>query len=590
MTSTRSSRRALAAGTAVVIAALLSTSACGGGDDESDGGNRPAGFNAATKGVVNTSTAKGGTLKFIGSQDFDSLDPQRMYYGFAWDFSRFYTRQLITYDNKPGAKSTSLVPDLATAKAEISSDGRTYTYRLRDGITFEDGSPITAQDIKYGIERIWAQDVISGGPTYLKQILDPKGEYKGPYKDKDPKKLGLKSIETPDAKTIIFKLPKPNGDFEQILALPSSSPLKPDRDKAAKYALKPFSSGPYKFESYSPNKGAVLVRNDKWSKSSDPIRAALPDKVTVTINSNADDVDKRLIKGDYDLDINATGMTQSGRTTALKQHKANVDNGTTSFIRYAVFPEKVKPMDNVHCRKAVIYAADKKALQTARGGPLAGGDIAANMLPKSIKGADDYDPYGALQNGGAANTAKAEEELKACGKPGGFSTVISVRNNKPAEVATAEALQECLGKVGIKADVDQIDGAQSSSITGSPSVVRKKGYGIIITGWGPDFPTGQGFSQPLVDGRFIAQSGNYNNSELNDPAINKLFDDAIAETDPVKAGEIYKQINHKVSDRADYLPFVYEKTITWRSSRLTNVYTADSYNGRYDYVSLGVAK
>ncbi|MGP3981059.1 ABC transporter substrate-binding protein [Streptomyces sp. KR80] len=587
MTTNRSTRRRLAAGSALVVAAMLTTAACGGGGK--DDGDAAPGFNAATKGIASQSTKKGGTLKFVGSQDFDSLDPARMYYGFAWDFSRFYTRQLVSYATKPGVKSTSLVPDLATDMAKITDDGKTYTYTLRDGLTFEDGTPITSKDVKYGIERTWATDVISGGPGYLKQVLDPKGEYKGPYKDKSKDKLGLKSIETPDDKTIIFKLPKPNGDFEQILALPTSTPVPQAKDTGAKYALKPVSSGPYKIQSYTLGKGGTLVRNENWKKESDPIRPALPDKITVTINTNPDDVDKRLIKGDYDLDLNATGMTPSGRADALKKHRDNLDNGLTNFIRYAVFPETVKPMDNIHCRKAVIYAADKKSLQTARGGPLAGGEIAENMLPKSIKGSDEYDPYGVLKNPGA-NIAKAKEELKACGKPNGFKTTISVRNNKPQEVATAEALQNALGKVGIDAEVDQIDGAQSQSITGSPKVVKSKGYGVIISGWGPDFPTGQGFSQPLVDGRFIVPTGNYNNSETDDPKINKLFDDAIAETDPDKAGEIYKEINHMVSDRAIYLPFVFEKTITWRSSRLTNVYTADSYSGRYDYVSLGVVK
>ncbi|WP_455360885.1 ABC transporter substrate-binding protein [Streptomyces sp. SYSU K21746] len=593
MTTHRTSKRRLAAGTAVVLAALLSTTACGGNgkDDEQDGAGKAPGFNAGIGKVANPSDKKGGTLKFVGTQDADSWDPQRGYYGFMWDFARYYTRQLVSFKAEPGQASTELVPDLATANAEISDGGKTYKYTLKDDVTWEDGTPVTSQDIKYGIERTWAQDVISGGPVYLMQVLDPKTEYKGPYKDTTPDKLGLKAIETPDAKTIIFKLPKPNGDFEQMLAMPAASPVKKEKDTAAKYGLKPFSNGPYKIDSYAPNKSMTLSRNTNWKQSSDTIRKALPDKITVTFMTNADDMDKRLIKGDFDVDINATGIGQAARTTALREHKANLDNGQTGFIRYAVFPQTVKPFDNVECRKAVIYAADKKSLQTARGGPQAGGDIAPNMLPTGIKGADPkYDPYEVLQNDGKPNLEKAKAALKACGQPNGFKTTIAVRNNKPVEVATAVSLQNALKQVGIDAQVDQFDGAQTSGIIGSPKVVKDKGYGIIIMGWGADFPTGQGFSQPLVDGRFILPSGNNNFSELNDPAINKLFDDAIAETDPEKAGEIYKQMNQKVSEAAVYLPFVYDKTITWRSSRLTNAYTADAYNGRYDYASLGVVK
>ncbi|MET8328086.1 ABC transporter substrate-binding protein [Streptomyces sp. NPDC005181] len=593
MTTHRTSKRRLAAGTAVVLAALLTTTACGGNgkDDEKGGAAKAPGFNAGIGKVSNASDKKGGTLKFVGTQDADSWDPQRGYYGFMWDFARYYTRQLVSFKAEPGGASTELVPDLATANAEISDGGKTYKYTLKDDVTWEDGTPVTSQDIKYGIERTWAQDVISGGPVYLMQVLDPKSEYKGPYKDKAADKLGLKAIETPDAKTIVFKLPKPNGDFEQMLAMPAASPVKQQKDTAAKYGLKPFSNGPYKIDSYAPNKSMTLSRNTNWKPASDTIRKALPDKITVTFMANADDMDKRLLKGDFDVDINATGIGQAARTTALRDHKGNLDNGQTGFIRYAVFPQTVKPFDNIECRKAVIYAADKKSLQTARGGPQAGGDVAPNMLPAGIKGSDPtYDPYEVLKNDSKPNLEKAKAALKACGQPNGFKTTIAVRNNKPVEVATAVSLQNALKQVGIDAQVDQFDGAQTSGIIGSPKVVKDKGYGIIIMGWGADFPTGQGFSQPLVDGRFILQSGNNNFSELNDPAVNKLFDQAIAETDPAKAGEIYKQMNQKVSEAAVYLPFVYDKTITWRSSRLTNAYTADAYNGRYDYASLGVVK
>ncbi|MGW2558093.1 ABC transporter substrate-binding protein [Streptomyces sp. NPDC001514] len=588
MTLNSPARRRLAAGALLAAATMLVTTACGGGDD---GGNKgksgAAGFNAAVNKVANASDKKGGELKFIGSQDADSWDPQRGYYGFMWDFARYYTRQLVSFKAVPGEGSTELVSDLATDTGKVSADGLTYTFTLKDGVTWEDGKPITSKDIKYGIERIWAQDVISGGPIYLQQVLDPKGEYKGPYKDTSADKLGLKAIETPDDKTIIFKLPVANGDFLQMLAMPAASPVRQDMDTKAKYGLKPFSSGPYKWQEYTPNKSMLLVRNDKWDAKTDTIRKALPDKISVKLTTNADDMDNRLIEGEYDLDLNATGVGAAARAKVLQQHKENADNPQTGFIRYAVFPQTV--IDNVECRKAIIYAADSKSLQTARGGPQAGGDIATNMLPPAIKGADPKaDPYGKL--GGKPDLAKAKEALKKCGKPNGFKTTIAVRNNKKVEIATAESLQQSLKAVGIDAQIDQFDGAQTSGIIGSPKVVKEKGYGIIIMGWGADFPTGQGFMQPLVDGRFILQSGNNNFSELNDPAINGLFDQALKETDPDKAGEFYKQINTKVSEAAVYLPFTHEKNIIWRSSRLTNVYTADAYNGRYDYASLGVVK
>ncbi|NBE54414.1 ABC transporter substrate-binding protein [Streptomyces boluensis] len=583
---TASTKRRYTAGAALVVAALMTTTACGGGGGDDENGEG-AGYNAGIGKIANKSSKKGGTLKFIAKQPIDSADPQRAYYGMTWDFMRYYTRTLVTYDTKPGEDSNKLVPDLAKAKAEISDDGKTYTYQLRDGLTWEDGSKLTSKDIKYGIERIWATEVITGGPAYLKQVLDPKGEYKGPYKDKAKDKLGLKAIETPDDQTIVFKLPKANSDFENMLAMPSGSPVKQEKDSKAKYANEPFSSGPYKFESYRPGKSLTLVRNTKWKKSSDPVRPALPDKVTVTFSANKEENDKKLVAGEYDIDMNGTGMTQSGRITAIQDHKANVDNMETDFIRYVALVTKTKPLDNVDCRKAVFYGTDFASLQKTRGGKLAAGDIATNALPKAIPGADDYDPYGVLERKGKPDAAKAKDSLKKCGKPNGFSTKITARTDNPGEKEAATQLQQDLGKVGIKLEVDTIVGSESSSITGSPSVTAKRGYGLVMSGWGPDFPSGQGFAQPLFDSRFIAENGNYNEAQISDKKIDKYFDDAIAAGSPEEAAKIYTDLNHRVMDQAVWMPFLQEKNITWRGNDVTNVYSSAAYSGRYDYIMLG---
>ncbi|QNS04004.1 ABC transporter substrate-binding protein [Streptomyces xanthii] len=594
MTTQRTSgRRKQAVAAAAAVAALLTTAACGGGSDNGNGGskNGAAGYDAANNKVAQASAAKkGGTLKFGSAQDADSWDTTRGYYGFMWNFSRYYSRQLVTNKTEPGKAGAEVTPDLATGLAKVSDDGKTYEYTLRDGLTWEDGKPITSQDIKYGIERVWAQDVLSGGPVYLKDVLDPKGEYKGPYKDKAKDKLGLKAIETPDEKTIIFKLPEANSDFEEMLALTSASPVRQDKDTKAKYGLHPFSSGPYKFESYSPGKNLTLVRNDKWKQSSDPIRKAYPNKITIQFFSDANQLDQRLLNGDLDLDANQTGMSPQGRTTALKQHKGNLDNPVSGYVRYAAFPQSVKPFDNIHCRKAVIIGADHESLQTARGGPLAGGDIGTNMLPPSVAGAEGqkYDPYNAAGADKKGNVAKAKEELKACGKPNGFSTTIAVRNNKPVEVATAQSLQASLKKIGIKTEIDQYDGSQSSSVIGSPSNVKKKNYGIIIMGWGPDFPTVQGYGMPLWDSKYILSSGNNNYALIKDKSIDGLFDKYVKTLDDAEKAKISTEINHKVMEGGYYLPFVFEKFINFRSSRLANVYTSDGYSGMYDFVNLGL--
>ena len=583
MTTKRTSRRRLAAVSALAIGPLLAISACGGGDD--DGGGEGGGFNAGVGKIANASDKKGGTIKYVGVQDADSWDTTRMYYGFAFDFARYYSRQLVSYSPKPGQGGIKLQPDLATDHAKISSDKKTYTYTLKDGLKWEDGKPITAEDVKYGIERQWAQKQLPGGPVYLKDVLDPDSKYKGPYEGKKD----FKGIEVKDEKTIVFHLPKPNGDFEQMLAMPTNSPVRKDKDTKSKYALKPFSSGPYKFQSYTPNKGLSLVRNKNWDPKTDKLRKALPDKVKVTLLTNADERDKRLINGDADLDLNQRGMDSQGRATALKKHKGNVDNPQSGFISYVAFPQSVKPFDNIHCRKAAIYGTDHKSVQTARGGPMAGGAIAQNMLPPVVPGHDKSDDqYGVLKNGGKANVAKAKEELKQCGKPDGFKTTMAVRNTDKSDVKSSEAIQASLKKIGIDVEIDQFDGAQGSSIVGNPDVVKKKNYGMVLYGWGPDFPSGQGYGVPLWHSKYILDTGNNNYALIKDKKIDDGFAKATAELDPDKAADIYADINKEVMKGGYYLPLTYLKVVQWRSSRLTNVYSTDAFSGWYDFVNIGV--
>jgi peptide/nickel transport system substrate-binding protein len=587
--------RVLAA-TGVALALGLTSAACGGGGSDNNGGGSSSGgkstFDAAVTSVVNPSTQKGGTLNLWGSQDVDSLDPVRGYYAFVWNLNRLFTRKLVDYAAAPGKDGLKLVPDLAASEPEISADKLTYTFKLRDGLKFDDGTPITSKDIKYGIERVWAQDTVPGGPYYLPNLLDQGQNYPGPYKDKDPAKLGLKSVQTPDDKTISFKLQKPDSDFLYLLAMPGSGPVPQKRDTGAQYGSFPAASGPYMFADKSalkPGKSYTWTRNPNWDPATDPIRKALPDKITLTITTNADDLDSRLLAGTADLDVGQTGVQAGARTKLLSDPslKAYADAPYTGFLRFASLVAGVPPMDNIDCRKAVIYAADPTSIQAARGGPFAAGDIGTNLLPPNIAGSDqNYDPYNRKQ--GKAQLDMAKQELAKCGKPNGFDMKIAVRNNRPAEVKTAEALQAALKGAGINTTIDQYDGAQDSALGGAPSVVKQKGWGLIITGWGADYPTGAGYLKPLADGRFIVKNGNFNRAEINDPTINGLFDQATAETDPAKAADVYAQINHKVMEGAYVLPFTVDKALNPRNPRLTNAYVHDAF-GMLDFQALGVS-
>lgn len=571
---------------AVVGVAALVVSACGGGNGNGTNGNGVK-FNAGATEVVNASDSTGGTLKFVHPDDWDSIDPGNTYYAFSWDFARFYGRTLVTFKDVPGKEGLELVPDLATGLGESSNEGKTWTYKIKPNIKYEDGTTVTTKDIKYAIERAsYAPDVLSNGPTYFKDLLGT--DYPGPYQDPSPDKLGLAPIETPDDTTIIFNLQQPFSEFDFLATLPTTVPVPQSKDTGARYIEHPWATGPYKVDSYEPGKMLKMSKNPNWDPSTDPNRRQLVDSIEVTLKVEANDMDNRLLAGAADIDLAGTGVSAAAQARILGDEKlqVNADNPLTGFARWVAIGMKIKPLDNVHCRRAVIYAADHVALQTAYGGPTSG-DIATTLMPPSVLGYQEADKYNLRQDKNG-NLDKAKEELALCGQPNGFKTTIAARNNRPKEVAGATALQQALAKVGIETTIEtHPSGQYFSNFAGSTNYAHSHNYGLMFMGWGADWPSGYGFLQQVVDGRTIKPSGNTNLSELNDPAINKLFDDSATVTDVDERNKIWAQIDAMTMENAAILPIVYEKALMYRNPRVTNVFVHLAY-GMYSYAAMGV--
>ncbi|MFC4062124.1 ABC transporter substrate-binding protein [Planomonospora corallina] len=581
---------ALAAlGTALTMGLAACGGSAGGGNTGSGGGDTGAAsaakHNDAYTKVVNASDAKGGTLKFALTDEPDSMDPGNTYYAWNWNFSRLYARPLMTYSAKPGQAGLELVPDLAEGPGVVSEDGLTWTYKLKKGIKYDDGTEVKAADVKYAIARSNFTDELTDGPKYFAQYLDAEG-YKGPYKDKDLD--NFKAIETPDDHTVVFKLKQPFAEFDFLVANPQSAPVPQAKDTGLDYEKTVASTGPYKIENHEVGKQFVLVKNPNWDQATDTTRKQLPDRIEVQFKQNAEDIDNRLMAGQIHVDLGGTGVQPAARAKIVgsQQLKDSTDNPYTPFNRYAMMSTKVAPFDNIDCRKAVQYAVDKVATQAPWGGPL-GGDIATTGMTPTTVGYKQFDlyPNGADKKG---DLAKAKEHLAACGQPNGFETNIAVRGDRTKEVQVAEALQASLDRVGIKATIKKYpSGDWSAQYAGKPDFVHQNKLGLMIAGWGSDWPSGFGFLSQIVDGRFIKPAGNYNMMELNDPTVNELLDKGIQTTDPAARNEIWAQVDQKVMESAAFLPFVYEKTLIFRPASLTNVYVHPAY-GMYDYTWLGV--
>ncbi|MCM3882974.1 ABC transporter substrate-binding protein [Frankia sp. R82] len=537
---------------------------------------------------MHPSDKKGGTLRAVNDSDCDYWDPARTYYANCWDQQRWISRQLVTFAPRPG--EPQLVGDLATS-APTPADLKTWKYTLKDGLKFSDGTPITSKDVKYAVERVFATDVINGGPTYLIDYLDdPANPYPGPYKDTDPNKLGLKSVETPDDHTIIFHLNKPFGDWNYVMAQPGVTPVPKAKDTGANYTFKPMSSGPYMVEKYTPNKSISFVRNPYWDPKTDTVNKALPDRIEETMGLDLDDIDNRLLANSADFYVGQTGVQITAQNKVLGDPSLRADRTTddlSGFIRYLSVVTTVKPFDNIHCRNAVAYAIDKTAQQLARGGPVGGGDIATTMLTPPLKYYASFDLFPSAGHRG--DIAKARQELTACGQPNGFATTLATRSNGK-EVAQAEAVQASLAKIGIKVTINKSAPSQYfSSTIGIPANVHKNGIGLAMAGWGPDWPAPYAMLSSIVDGRKILSAGNSNYAELNDPTVNKGLDEGVTTTDEAKAQQIWTRTDRAIVASAADVPLLYDKALNLFSNRLTNIYFTTAYN-MTDFAQFGVMR
>jgi peptide/nickel transport system substrate-binding protein len=583
-------KRKLASLLAVGVVLSLGLAACKGtsSNNTTGGGNNttPA-FNAALNQVFNPSDKKGGVIKMANAGDWDTYDPGETYYAYSWNFARLYARSLVMFKPAPGSASSELVPDLATSLGVPSDGAKTFTYHLRPNLKFQDGTPITAQDVKYAVLRSIDKQVFPNGPAYFEQFLNLPAGYQGPYKT--PNMNTDSAIETPDTTTIVFHLKQPFAGFDYLAQMPQTAPVPQSKDTGATYRDHVISSGPYEFQDLQEGKSFKLVRNPNWDPATDPNRKALPDEYDVALNVDANDIDNQLEAGTLQMDVVGSGVQPATVAKILGDPalKAQVDNPTSLRLWYISIDSQVAPLDNIDCRKAIEYATDRVANQTAFGGAIAGGQIATTMLPPAIAGHTDFDLYPAgADNHGDVDKAKAA--LASCGKPNGFEIGYAYRAERPKEKATGEAMQQALARVGIKLDLLPFpQGDYFAQYAGNPPYMRAHNIGLAANGWQADWADGFGFLSQIVDSRVIRETGGSSNISVRLPQVDQMLDQALATTDVNARNVIWGNIDKTVMQNALIDPVVFAKALMFRGKGLTNVFINQAF-GEYDYLALGV--
>jgi peptide/nickel transport system substrate-binding protein len=234
----------------------------------------------------------------------------------------------------------------------------------------------------------------------------------------------------------------------------------------------------------------------------------------------------------------------------------------------------------------VQYAVDKTGYQRAYGGDI-GGKIATNLMPPVISGSEQFDLYETPNNAG--DVEKAKQALTACGQPNGFSTNISYRAERPKEKATAEALQQSLQKAGIQTQLRPFPLADYTKLyAGKPDYAKANNLGLMVYGWGADWPDGFGFLSQITDSRVIRDAGN-TNLAVKDPKVDQLIDKAMLETDKAAREKAWVEVDRATMEGAYYVPGIWAKGLLYRPENLTNVFVTDGTQ-MYDYLALGTTR
>ncbi len=530
---------AAAAGTALIVLVAGCSSSKSGG---SGGGAKAPTTGASSAGpdlgkaVINPGyTTKGGTVQILANANFEHLDPVQNYVTNSGDIGRLIYRTLTFIKDTPGQKP-EIMPDIADKLGTTSDGGKTWKFTLRHGLKFEDGSPLTAKDVKYNIERSFASDIYKDGATYMPDTLVNANNYAGPYKD--PKK-DLTSVETPDDYTMIFHFSGVQPDANWMLSLFYTAPVPKAKDDKQSYDLHPVASGPYKISKYTPDKSLVLVRNPNWDPASDPNRPALPDSFVVTEGIDLPTISQRLI-GNQGPDVNATtlensGAIQNGDLPKIRDAavKARFVNGATPCIDYEfINTQKVK--DPV-IRHAIALAVNRQGVQTTYGGDLFGA-ITDTVISSTIAG---YKPPDlGLKPGGDPDGAK---KLLAGKTVPTLHYGVSSTSVKQKTVATQ--LQNDLKAAGITLVIDTIPGKsyyKTIRSDAAPDMGR--------AGWCWDWPTAASIVPPVLGLDSSGKSWNSNNfSRLIDPVLSPQITKLASSTDSASSvGTQFNDLTNKL--------------------------------------------
>jgi peptide/nickel transport system substrate-binding protein len=426
----------------------------------------------------------GGTLTVLSSsQRVETLDPTEVVLADGVSIeSGLLVRSLTQYVYDPGTKGMVLAPDLATDLGSHNKDYTVWKFTLREGVRFEDGTPVTPQDVKFGIERSFDRSTFPGGPEYSNLYFLDGQTYRGPYRSPGPYR-GV-SIS---GRTITLRMAEPFPDLRYWAAWPAMSPIPPGPTSTpATYKNHPLATGPYKIASYTPGRSLVLVRNQQWNPDTDPGRHQYVDRFVFHFAQDSSAISRLMLS-----DAGSARMTLSYDPVSGSDYRRFKRSAPDRLVQGAEpctwmwFPDNRKITD-VNVRRALGYAYPYRTVLHAQGfdaGVM--GAFTTRLMSSDVPGQVAYNPLPG-HSPGATQPGKARRILEREGKLGFRIRFPSAVDDPKARTITRVVVR-ALTRAGFSAQPVP----KTSVAIGPFELDPRANINVRLGGWCSDWPSGE---------------------------------------------------------------------------------------------------
>jgi ABC-type transport system substrate-binding protein len=484
----------------------------------------------------------GGSITITYKDDVATLDPAIGYDWQNWSMIKSLFDGLMDY--VPG--TTDLRPGLAESY-EISEDGMTFTFKLRPGVKFHNGREMTAEDVKYSLDRVTNPATQSPGAGFFASIAGFDAAMAGTV-------TGLEGVTVVDPLTVQIVLSRPDATFLHVMALNFASvvPKEAVDEAGADFGKKPVGTGAFKLAEWTLGQRLVFEKNaDYW-------REGVPylDQVLFEVGQEPVVALLRLQNGEVDVPGDGIPPAKFTEVMADPAQAARVVKGGQLHTGYITLNVTIPPLDNVKVRQAINMAINKdRVTQIINGRAVP----ATQPLPPSMPGyTDGYAGYAYDVEGAKALLAEAGVEP--------FETDLYVMNTDP-NPRIAQAIQQDLAAIGITANIQSLAQANVIEAGGAGTAPMIWSGGMA---WIADFPDPSNFYGPIL-GCGGAAEGGWNWSKFCDEGLDAKATEADSMADPAKAADrlaLWSDVYMGVMEQAPWVPVFNEERYTMKSERM----------------------